>query len=124
MKSFLPLVCIALFLAACNKDTYETGSGTPIDLKDTVSFKNKVLPIFLNNCLGSGCHVSGGKSPELTAENAYNNLLSYVDSSDAPNCALMKKLTASKDFMPPTQKLSADKINTILAWIKQGYLDN
>lgn len=74
----------------------------------------------------SPCHSSGGQVPNLTAANAYTQLMSlgYVDTTNAEGSTLYLRMNSSTNPMPPSGKLSDDKINKVLAWIKQGAQNN
>lgn len=125
---FFFLVAI-LVIQACRKDF--TMAPTVQLPTGNISFDTVILPILTANCAKSGCHVTGGQTPDLTAANAYNQLteLGYVpegDTSitDAKNCTLYGKLISTSKPMPPTGTLTPTQIAEILAWIKQGSLNN
>ncbi len=125
------LIIGILFLASCEKDYFTTKEiFVPIDTSVPISFKNAVLPIFTTNCLGSGCHVSGGAPPTLEATKAYDQitLLGYVD-ADTPdtvfgNSKLYKRLIDVAKPMPPKGKLSAGTLKAVELWIQQGAKNN
>lgn len=121
--TFASLVILATVFTACKKDYYET---TPApDLTVPVSFSADIMPIFVSDCFGSGCH-DDGQVPDLTAGNAYNALKNgnYLDSTNATSSGLYTWLVDTQNPMPPAGKMSNDKINKILAWLKQGYKNN
>ena len=97
-----------------------------IDIPDTVSFSNDIIPIFNNNCNESGCHSTGGIAPDLTPQNAYFELWLYgmVDTANAESSTLYIRMASTSNPMPPTGKLTDDKVQLVLAWIEQGALDN
>ena len=72
-KYFLIIISIAMLsvgLTSCEWKQIE-----PIDvLPENVSFSNDVIPIFTQSCNSVGCHNSGGISPDLSEENAFNVL--------------------------------------------------
>ncbi len=125
------LVVTLIFFIGCEKDYLSTtDTSTPPDPSVPVSFATAINPIFTQNCLGSGCHVSGGPSPVLTADKAYEQLtqLGYVD-ADTPdtiaiNSKLYKRITDTAKPMPPGGKLAAGKIKLIELWIQQGAKNN
>lgn len=115
-----------LVIQACRKDFTMPAAGVVVPT-GSVSFDSTILPIFTANCAKSGCHVTGGQAPDLTAANAYNQLtgLGYVPQddtldADAKASTLYKMITSTSKPMPPTGSLSPTQIGQILAWIKQG----
>jgi hypothetical protein len=71
----LSLVCFVgagVGLTGCYKDiiTQADPDGPP----QVVHFKDDLLPIFTKNCALSGCHATGGHTPDLTPDNAYKSL--------------------------------------------------
>lgn len=118
--SFLLLLGI---ISACKKDFFEP--PPPLDLATPVSFTTDILPIFETNCYGAGCH-DKGIAPDLTPGNAYDqlNMLGYVDTTNAEGSTLYMRMTSATNPMPPSGKLSGEKTNKILAWIKQGAKNN
>ncbi len=111
-------------LTACEKDYFK---AAPADLNQPVSFSKDIAPIFTGNCAIASCHVSKGQIPFLTASTAIEQLLGMadVDTTIAPEkSVLYMRITATSKPMPPSGKLSSDKINKILAWIKQGAKNN
>lgn len=125
MKKLTSLILLfaGIVLVSCEKDYYKP--APVIDLATPISFKNDIMPIFEANCYGSGCH-DKGIAPKLTAADAYDELImnAYVDTLDAENCKLYIRMVSTKNPMPPKGLLSAEKTNKILAWIKQGALNN
>lgn len=133
-KYILFLFFSVIIISSCKKDYLTTSAppdnSAPIDLTKPISFKDAIVPIFISNCLGSGCHITGGQSPVLTADKAYDQLtqLGYVDAATpdtiAANSTLYKRLIGTTKPMPPTGKLSISKISAIELWIKQGSNNN
>ncbi|MCC6685148.1 MAG: hypothetical protein IT247_08760 [Bacteroidia bacterium] len=118
--SFLLLLGI---ISACKKDFFEP--PPPLDLTTPVSFSTDIMPIFEASCYGSGCH-DKGIAPDLTPDNAYDqlNMLGYVDTTNAEGSTLYMRMISATNPMPPSGKLSGEKTNKILAWIKQGAKNN
>lgn len=130
MKNFNILIAgfilsLVLFLSACEKEYL-----APItqEITTNVSFSANVLPILTTDCAtNSSCHGSGGHSPELSADKAYDNLtgLGYTDTTDAEGSIVYKLIiSTSGNKMPPNGNLAPEKIGYILAWIKQGTQNN
>jgi hypothetical protein len=117
------LFMIVLFQAGCEKD-YLTPKKVEIDFP--VSFSQDIVPILTEDCAIPTCHVSGGTPPNLSADKAYDELtgLGYVDTTNAEQSILYVRITSTVKPMPPTERLTAEEIGYILAWIKQGALTN
>ena len=121
---FISLLLISLLIMnACEKD-YLTPKK--VDINFPVSFAENVVPILTEDCATPTCHVSGAQSPNLSASKAYDELtgLGYVDTTNAEESLLFKRIIATIKPMPPATKLSAEEIGYILAWIKQGAQNN
>jgi hypothetical protein len=119
----LLLLIIPVFLTGCSKDYFE---APRLDLNDTVSFSQTLIPMFEASCISSGCHNTGGVAPDLTSENAYSSLILYnlVDTASPEQSVLYVRMNATINPMPPDGKLSDLEIARVLAWITQGANDN
>lgn len=121
---YLPLT----FLAVVGFSSCEKAYLTPkkVEITTPVSFANDIVPILIEDCATPTCHLNGGPPPNLTAAKAYDELngLGYVDTSNAENSLLYKRITATVNPMPPSEKLTPEEIGYILAWIKQGAQNN
>lgn len=124
MKRFFIVLSIALGLSACNYDFIEPETAN-LDPNDTVSFKTDVAPIFSNNSKCTSCHSPGETAPDLTANNAYNSVMTddIVVPGDGEGSTLY--------FYPAPQtsehgwsKYSTEEAQLVLLWINQGALNN
>ena len=117
---FVSILIVAALFVACQKEHFKPQSAPT----GTMSFATNILPIF-TTCYGSGCH-SGSQAPDLIAANAYSSLVDggYVDTVNADQSISYKRISATTGYMPPSGKLSGDKIGMILLWIKQGAHNN
>jgi hypothetical protein len=109
-----------LFLAACTSKTI-----VPIPVSTgPVSFSGDVIPVFTSNCAISGCHASGFIAPDLTASNAYNDLMSMnlVDTVHPDQSMLYKKIIPGGTMNPYIKTTENQQI--ILNWITQGAKNN
>lgn len=124
MGMFLVSISV-LLLSGCYKDKtvlFDTGE----EITRPVGFAADILPIFNSSCNTSGCHNAGGKSPDLTAANAYNSLSTgnYFNVGNPVNSELYLWMTGKKGVPMPTTGINKDYNALILAWIKQGALNN
>ena len=110
-----------LILISCAKDTvmYPQSNINP-NLK--ISFKDTIQPIFTASCMGSSCH-SGGQNPNLQAGQAYSNLISgnYINTG-SPSQSTIYIVMAPGGAM--SNHCTATDADLVLAWIKQGALNN
>ena len=117
---------IMLVITGCYKtDTLVVNPGSSITT--TLSFAKDINPVLSKNCALSGCHVSGGHAPDLTAANAYSSLSAggYFKANDPDNSVIMQWLTGKKSPAMPLGNAPNATINAnIYAWIKQGAQNN
>jgi hypothetical protein len=118
---------ILIVFQSCFDGTTLIVNNSP-EVTKTVSFKTDIIPIFNQSCNMSGCHNSGGKNPDLTADKAYNSLASgnYVNPAVPEQSVLYLYLTGKKTpAMPLGAASNPSNINQlVLAWIKQGAKNN
>jgi len=134
IKNYILFILFSIIiLDACKKDYISTtppALNIVVDMTKPISFSGVIVPIFTSNCLGSGCHISGGQAPTLTADKAYDQLtqLGYVDAITPDTIPTDSKLyqimTATSKQMPPKGKLSSSLTDLIALWIKQGSNNN
>ena len=115
----------AFLLSGCYKDKtviFDTGT----EITRTVSFAGDIIPIFNNSCNTSGCHSAGGKSPDLSASNAFTSLTNgnLLNTSNPQNSELYLWMTGKKGTPMPVSGINKDYNSLILAWIKQGAQNN
>ena len=118
--------CTVLFLlTSCYKDKTVV-SDTGAEITRPVTFANDIIPIFNKSCSLSGCHVNGGKAPDLSAANAWNSLKigNYFNTADPANSVMMLWLTGKKSTQMPVGGMNKDINALVLAWIKQGANNN
>jgi len=121
----LPGIVLMLMLTGCYKDKTVPVDTTPT-ITRTVTFTGDIIPIFNKSCAVSGCHSAGGKSPDLTAANAYNNLKigNYLNTGTPTNSVIYLWLTGKKATQMPVGGMNKDYNALVLAWIKQGAKNN
>ena len=115
----------ALVLAGCYKDKTVIFDTTE-EITRPVSFTGDIAPIFNNSCNNSGCHSPGSKAPDLSEASAYNALTggNYINTGDPKSSELYLWMTGKKGVPMPVSGINKDYNALILAWIKQGALNN
>ena len=100
------------------------------DAVPDVSFSKAIMPILTTSCaISSACH-SGDKNTgdnmNFDSSAAYNTMIAKQLIKPANATASLLYVEVSSGIMPkaPYQSLSADQINLILNWIKQGGKNN
>ena len=121
-KLLLVLALFAGFLAwqSCEYDWIETEA--PV-IPDTVSFATDIIPIFDRGCDASVCHGTGGVPPDLTRDNAYDDLFAenQIDINTPENSILYVKMAPGGSMNKYTEPGEPE---LVLKWIQQGALNN
>ncbi|MBK8634596.1 MAG: hypothetical protein IPN72_13920 [Saprospiraceae bacterium] len=88
---------------------------------DTVYFEKDILPILLTNCSLGGCHTAASRQNGVVTDN-YNRLVQTVGIRpfEPEKSRLFLSITSKNNIMPPSGRMSEDKINLISKWISQG----
>lgn len=91
-----------------------------------VSFSNDILPILNKDCNVSGCHAAGGIKPDLSASQAFLSLTNgnYINAANPEESNLYQWMKGNKSTPMPVSGSNADYNAKVLAWIKQGSLNN
>ncbi|MBN8687375.1 MAG: hypothetical protein J0M10_10160 [Chitinophagales bacterium] len=112
-------------LSGCYKDKTLV-SDTGEEITRTVSFVNDIIPIFNKSCNNSGCHSAGAKAPDLTVANAFTSLNAgnYINLTNPQSSELYLWMTGKKGTPMPLSGPDKDYNALVLAWIKQGALNN
>jgi hypothetical protein len=119
---FIKLTLVATILLSatcfisCEKYTYDPPKLDPNVL---ISFQNDIAPIFTGNC--TGCH-GGAIDPDLREGKAFNSLTNggYLNTT-TPESSRLYQQVVSAGHSARTSDIQKQKI---LAWIKQGALNN
>lgn len=119
------LSSLVFLLAGCYKDKtvyFDTGE----EITRTVSFATDIVPIFNKSCNTSGCHSTGGKTPDLSIVNAYTSLSNggFVNTGDPQSSSIYLWMTGKKGTPMPVSGINKDYNALVLAWIKQGAQNN
>jgi hypothetical protein len=90
---------------------------------DSISFKTNIIPIFNKSCNISGCH-DGTISPNLTAANAFQSLMSndYINKQAPATSSFYLKITTGT--MSDKGGITLTDKALILKWIEQGANNN
>ncbi|MGB0863944.1 MAG: c-type cytochrome domain-containing protein [Saprospiraceae bacterium] len=95
-----------------------------VDFADVgICFQTEILPIFVSNCTGSGCHNSTDREEGYDLTN-YNGIMKGIIAFDANGSEHIKSILDSDpdDVMPPppASPLSATQISLLTEWINKG----
>jgi len=118
-----------LFVAGCYKATtlYPDPNNVTLVNKE-VSLINDIIPVFNQSCAISGCHISGGTNPDLTASKAFSSLTNggYVNVNDPKTSKIYLRLTGKiPPAMPLNNTNNPSNINAlVLTWITQQAKNN
>jgi hypothetical protein len=112
-----------ILLAGCYKNVTIVNSSEN-EITTPVSFSNNIIPILNKSCNGSGCHTTGAKAPNLTAANAFNSLAGYINKENPKESELYLWMAGKKGTPMPLSGPDKDYNSLVLAWIKQGALNN
>ena len=124
VTAFFLLGGIIFLLASCYKD--KTVILDEAAVTKTVSFSKDIIPIFNKSCNTSGCHSSGGQTPNLTEANALNSLTvgNYFSKTAPESSIIYQKMTGKRGTPMPVSGVNKEYAALILAWIKQGANNN
>jgi len=116
-----------VFMAGCY---YDEVLPEPVVVDNTigdVTFSGDIIPIFTQSCAVTGCHVSQGQHPDLTAANAYSSLTADPDLINVavPESSELYEWLTGKGTLPmPPSGIDASIAAKVLAWIQQGAKNN
>jgi len=110
------ILIFAAALTSCEYEFVEVAEPT-----EPMSFAADILPIFSQNgCVT--CHKTGGTSPDLTADKAYNAIYPALVNLTTPEQSIIyvKPAPSSSHAV----KYTPAQASQVLAWIKEGALNN
>ena len=118
--SLVCLVGLGAGLTGCYKDIIT--QADPDGPAQPVSFKDDLQPIFSTSCALSGCHNTGGHSPDLTKDNAYKSLNNgiYVNTLIPKQSKIYEMIIGEMSTYIPS---SIDK-RKVFDWIRNGAPNN
>jgi hypothetical protein len=121
------IALMGFFISGCVKDDTLLITNNKV-VTTKVSFTKDLVPLFTTDCATSGCHVAGHQPPDLEKADAYNSIkeLNMVNLTNPQSSLLYERLSgAVKPSMPMNATNNPSNINNlVLAWIKQGALNN
>jgi hypothetical protein len=96
------------------------------EISGTVSFNDDIITIFNKDCNTSGCHNTGGIKPDLSPSNAYDALTNgnYLNNENPEESELYQWMKGNRSVPMPVSGPNNSYNARILAWIKQGSLNN
>lgn len=122
-------MCLLLTGGMLTEGCYKNHTVLPetgVAVTRTVSFSGDIIPIFNKSCNNSGCHSAGAIAPNLMPASAFNALNggNYIDKNKPENSSLYLWMTGKKSSPMPLSGPDKEYNALILAWIKQGALNN
>jgi hypothetical protein len=123
-QTILIFILFGVLFSGCYYDNFIGAGDTEFD--GNVSFSNDIIPIFNKDCNSSGCHNTGGIKPDLSATNAYDALLNgnYINADNPTESSLYQWMKGNRATPMPVSGSVAAYNSKVLAWIKQGSLNN
>ena len=128
--SILALAALLFSIVAPTACTSESGililEPPEIDTTVQVNFSKDIIPIFNQACNTSGCHNSGGVSPDLTPENAYAELFAgnFIDTLTPEDSELVQWMLGNRGLAMPPSGSNSEFNSKVLSWIGQGAKDD
>jgi hypothetical protein len=114
---------MVMSLTGCYKDViYPAAAIDPDGPPQAVSFKTDLMPVFNKNCALSGCHVSGGHKPYLSADLSYTQITNggFVNLVVPKQSIIYQMINGEmKIYMP-----SATDRQKVYDWIRNGAPNN
>lgn len=118
LRILLIMTTLTFGFVSCEYEFVEVDQPDP---NVEVKFSEMILPIFSNNNC-TACHGTGGTSPDLTADNAYNSIYPDLVNIDNPGASAIYTVPAPSSNH--SAKYSPSQAALLLAWIEQGALNN
>jgi hypothetical protein len=103
---------------------YEFAEFDSIDPTNPVSFVADIEPIFSNGNNCTACHRAGATSPDLTSGNAYQSIVPGLVNTGDPESSKIYVVPNPASSGHGFKKYTHEQAGLVLAWIKQGALDN
>lgn len=126
LTSLLVLASVCAYVATAEEHEGRKKHGSsnlklPPAATKTISYTNDVKPIFSDMCFG--CHADGQHKGGFRMD-TQAQILSIVKKNNSAGSKLIR-MTArvggeSDEYMPPKEKLTAEQVGVLRAWIDQG----
>jgi hypothetical protein len=109
-----------IYLSGCSKESADRleGGASTCDTAN-VSYAQQVVPILQNNCYS--CH-SGPNPSTGIALDSYANLKTFISNGFLVDAVTQNGLVTPMPYGLP--ELPSCEVNTIVAWVDQGALNN
>ena len=121
---FLILVLFSLLFSGCKYDFILPAYVAPINNGgQPISFATQIAPIFTKDGC-TACHKTGSQVPDLTATNAYGQLVPQYVTVSSPASSLLLTFPGPGSSNHTWKQLSAADAQLILAWINEGAKNN
>ena len=121
----LTLLLFSLFMNGCKYDFIIPVEVPPVDNGgNPISFSTQITPIFSTGDKCISCHKFGGTSPDLTAANAYSQIMSKYVNTSSPEQSAIYSFPTPTTTSHTWKKYTAGEAAIILAWIKEGAKNN
>lgn len=121
---FIFVVMTILTLGSCYYD--EVIPVSEEEITSEISFSTDIIAIFNKDCNTSGCHNNGGQKPDLSSAQAYLSLINgnYLDADKPEESVLYQWMKGNRSTPMPLTGSVSEYNAKVLAWIKQGSLNN
>ncbi|MCK5775848.1 MAG: hypothetical protein KAH25_06725 [Bacteroidales bacterium] len=125
LKHALLVIGMIGFLSSCQYKFDIEPIIPPPDPGDKISFAEDVLPIWNTNDKCTSCHKAGATSPDLTPENAYNEVMGdYVDTEMPASSIIYIFPYPDNETHNWGTSYTTGEAAVVLQWIEQGALNN
>jgi hypothetical protein len=117
---YIIIILISLVVFGCKYD-FILEEEVPVT-GDNISFATQVAPIFSNGNKCTECHKVGATNPDLTAANAYSQLMSKYVNTTTPASSKIYSVPGSAAHS--WKGYTAAEAATVLKWIQEGAKNN
>ena len=125
IQIFIMFILFGLFIfEGCYYDNFLAKDDA--EFSGDVSFSADIIPIFNKDCNTSGCHNTGGTKPDLSVSNAFSALSNgnYINTDNPEESPLYQWMKGNRATPMPVSGSVSEYNAKVLAWIKQGSLNN
>lgn len=126
----LAAATVVVSLQSCNHSSPISSDGIATNpntvFSDTIYFDTQIMPLMVSSCAYSGCHDAASRRHGVDLS-SYSKIMSTggVNPGKPTQSKLYKvMISTGEEPMPPSGKLSNNKISLVYNWILQGALNN